>query len=196
MVFFFHCYVLDPMFSVFLQCQCVIAASGYSLKNRIYDISYRTGVTSGTGTAYTFISHCCLPAFCGCSFFSFLWNALFFHFYVLDPMFSVFLQCQCLIAASGFQFEDSKVVIRGFKSHDRQYSLSALLKRLHVFLVWILYFYQQDVCFYIQIKLSWQIWAPILLCICYWYIWYFIYWLYRLICYIEVLFKAGLTILR
>jgi hypothetical protein len=37
-------------------------------------------------------------------------------------MLSVFLQCQCLIAASGFQFEDSKVVIRGFKSHDRQYN--------------------------------------------------------------------------
>jgi hypothetical protein len=49
-------------------------------------------------------------------------------------------------------------------------SLSALLERLHVFLVWILYFSQQDVCFYIQIKLSWQIWAPILLCICYWHI--------------------------
>jgi hypothetical protein len=25
-------------------------------------------------------------------------------------------------AASGFQFEDSNVVIRGFKSHDRQYN--------------------------------------------------------------------------
>ena len=25
-------------------------------------------------------------------------------------------------AASGFQFEDSKVVIRGFKSHDKQYN--------------------------------------------------------------------------
>jgi hypothetical protein len=36
---------------------------------------------------------------------------------------SVILQCQCLIAASGFQFEDSKeVVIRGFNSHDRQYN--------------------------------------------------------------------------
>jgi hypothetical protein len=67
-----------------------------------------TDVTSGAGTAYTFISHCCLPAFCAC--------------YVLDPMLSVFLQCQCLIAASGFQFEDSKVVIRGFNSHDRQYN--------------------------------------------------------------------------
>jgi hypothetical protein len=47
---------------------------------------------------------------------------IFYHCYVLDPMLSVFLQCQCLIAASGFQFEDSKVVIRGFKSHDRQYN--------------------------------------------------------------------------
>jgi len=32
------------------------------------------------------------------------------------------MECQCLIAASGFQFENSKVVIRGFKSHDRQYN--------------------------------------------------------------------------
>jgi hypothetical protein len=37
-------------------------------------------------------------------------------------MLSVFLQCQCLIAASGLQFEDSKVVIRGLKAHDRQYN--------------------------------------------------------------------------
>jgi ABC-type multidrug transport system permease subunit len=88
------------------------------------------------------------------------------HCYVLDPMLSVILQCQCLM-----------VNVRP----TNNISLSALLKRLHVFLVWILYFYQQDVCFYTQIKLSWQIWAQILLCICYWYIWYFINWLYRYI---------------
>ena len=51
---------------------------------RIYDISYSTGVTSGAWTAYTSISHCCLPAFCGCPFFSFLWNALYcFHLVII-----------------------------------------------------------------------------------------------------------------
>ena len=51
---------------------------------RVYDISYRTGVTSGGETAYTLISHCCLPAFCGYPFFSFLWNALYrFHLVII-----------------------------------------------------------------------------------------------------------------
>jgi hypothetical protein len=59
-----------------------------------------TDVTSGAGTAYTFISHCCLPAFCGCPFFSFLWNALYcFHLVIIFLFFFVIVMSwtQCCL---------------------------------------------------------------------------------------------------
>ena len=49
-------------------------------------------------------------------------SVLYFLFYFFLSLLFLGPNVVCVSAMSGFQLEDSKAVIRGFKSHDRQYN--------------------------------------------------------------------------